>query len=130
MFTRGRPNIKNDGCFVEQKNWSVVRRFVGYSRFEGQEATDRLNELYDHVNLYINFFMPSQKLVSVTRDGAHVSRKHDKGLTPYRRVMMEESVPKETKDRLTEVFLSLDVVRLRLDMGNIQSELKELAVPQ
>jgi len=99
-FTCRRPNKKNDGCFIEEKNWSVVRRFTAYYRFEGKEAVDVLNMLYDLLALYINYFMPSQKLISTTRDGAHVSRKHDKGLTPYRRVMKDGSIPKQTKDRL------------------------------
>jgi hypothetical protein len=62
VFTRSRPNTKNDGCFVEGKNWSVVRRFSGYYRFEGQETVDIMNQMYGLLSMYINYFMPSQKL--------------------------------------------------------------------
>ena len=129
VFTRGRPNTKNDGCFIEEKNWSVVRRFTGYCRLEGQEAVDVLNMMYDQLALYINFFIPSQKLVSKTRDGARVSRKHDKGLTPYRRIMADRDIGQEAKDRLTAIFEGLDVLELRCQIANLQDVLKKLAIP-
>jgi hypothetical protein len=129
VFTRGRPHEKNDGCYIEEKNWSVVRRFSGYYRFEGQRAVDVLNMMYDLLALYINYFMPSQKLVSKMRDGAHVSRKHDKGLTPYRRIMADESISQEVKDKLTATFEKLDVYDLRYQIACLQDELKKMAVP-
>jgi hypothetical protein len=61
-FTRGRAWKKNDGCFVEQKNYSVVRRAVGYARYEGSAPLRLLNELYAHLRLYTNFFQPVMKL--------------------------------------------------------------------
>ncbi len=61
-FTRGRVGRKNDQCFVEQKNGSVVRQLVGYDRFEGEQAYRQLAELYRAVRLYVNFFQPSMKL--------------------------------------------------------------------
>jgi hypothetical protein len=129
VFTRGRPETKNDGCFVEQKNWSVARRFTGYYRFEGQETVDILNEMYGLLSVYINYFMPSQKLISKTRDGAHISRKHDAGLTPYRRIMEETGISADIKSRLTETFENLDVWKLRLKIGELQNILKREAVP-
>ena len=57
-FTRGRAYKKNDGCYVEQKNYSVVRRAVGYARYEGHAHLRRLNELYTQLRLYTNFFLP------------------------------------------------------------------------
>jgi hypothetical protein len=129
VFTRGRPERKNDGCFVEQKNWSVGRRFTGYYRFEGQETVDIMNDMYSLLSMYINYFMPSQKLISKTRDGAHVSRKHDAGLTPYRRIMREAGVSSGIKNRLTETFENLDVWELRLKIGRLQDILRRKAVP-
>ena len=128
VFTRGRPETKNDGCFIEEKNWSVVRRFTAYYRFEGQETVDVLNMMYDQLALYINYFMPSQKLIEKTRDGARVTKKHDKGLTPYRRIMQDKDIPSEVKDKLTTVFLSLDVLELRRQIAYLQDALKKLAV--
>jgi len=129
VFTRGRPETKNDGCFVEQKNWSVARRFTGYYRFEGQEAVDILNEMYGLLSMYINYFMPSQKLTAKTRDGARVSRKHDTGLTPYRRIIGEAGISADIKSRLTDTFENLDVCELRLKIGELQDILRHKAVP-
>jgi hypothetical protein len=58
-FTRSRAGKKNDNCYVEQKNWSVVRRIAGYSRFDTEKELDILNQIYDVVRLYQNFFQPS-----------------------------------------------------------------------
>ena len=62
QFTRGRPRRKNDQCFVEQKNGSIVRQLVGYDRYEGSLAYRQLPELYRVVRLFVNFFQPSMKL--------------------------------------------------------------------
>jgi hypothetical protein len=129
VFTRGRPETKNDGCFVEQKNWSVARRFTGYYRFEGQETVDIMNGMYDLLSAYINYFMPSQKLIAKTRDGAHISRKHDAGLTPYRRIMGEADASVDIKSRLTDTFENLDVLGLRRKVGELQDILRRKAVP-
>ena len=72
VFTRSRPYTSNDSCHVEQKNWSIVRQTIGYARFEGQAAVGILNEIYDNLRLLNNFFMPSSKLVSKTRDGSRI----------------------------------------------------------
>ncbi|MDP2233891.1 MAG: DDE-type integrase/transposase/recombinase, partial [Actinomycetota bacterium] len=76
-FTRSRAYKKNDGCYVEQKNWSVVRRNVGYARFDTAEELAVLNELYAVLREHTNFFMPSAKLISKTRDGAKVTKRYD-----------------------------------------------------
>ena len=73
-FTRGRVANKNDQCYVEQKNGSVVRQLVGYDRFEGERAYRQLAELYRAVRLYVNFFQPSMKLRTKTRTGSRVRR--------------------------------------------------------
>jgi hypothetical protein len=72
VFTRCRPYRKNDQAWVEQKNGAVVRRAVGYRRFEGIEATALLAQLYSTLRLFVNFFQPSFKLAEKTRDGAKV----------------------------------------------------------
>lgn len=55
-FTRTRPYRKNDNYFVEQKNYSVVKKAVGYLRYGGEEELRILNELYRILRLYTNFF--------------------------------------------------------------------------
>ncbi|MBA2273866.1 MAG: transposase family protein [Actinobacteria bacterium] len=84
-FTRTRPYRKNDNCFVEQKNWTVVRQPVGYGRFEGKAAVDSLNELYGSLRLWVNFFCPQQSSSPRPATGARVSRRYDKAQTPLQR---------------------------------------------
>jgi hypothetical protein len=65
-FTRSRPYKKNDSCYVEQKNGNVVRRLVGYDRYDTRTAYECLQRLYNCVRLYTNFFQPNTKLLSKT----------------------------------------------------------------
>lgn len=88
-FTRCRPYRKNDQAFVEQKNGAVVRRLVGYRRFEGLEAARVLAELYASSRLFVNFFQPSFKLAEKHRDGAKVHKRYHPPATPYQRLLDE-----------------------------------------
>jgi hypothetical protein len=126
-FTRGRPYKKNDGCHVEQKNWSVVRQTIGYGRFETKKECALLNEIYDRLRLLTNFFMPSQKLLAKERDGARVVKKLDKPLTPYRRVLGANDIDSKYKQTLTKLFTTINPARLRRDIVALVSELYELA---
>lgn len=77
-FTRSRPYKKNDQAHVEQKNGNVIRRTVGYGRFEGVDSWNRLMDLYRILRLYINFFQPSCKLLKKVRTGSKLSKQYDK----------------------------------------------------
>ncbi len=77
-FTRCRPYKKNDQCHVEQKNGSIVRRIVGYDRYEGGEACRSLATLYGVLRLYTNYFQPSLKLISKERAGSRVTKRYDR----------------------------------------------------
>jgi hypothetical protein len=129
VFTRGRPNTSNDSCHIEQKNWSVVRQTIGYSRFEGQQAVTLLNEMYEHLRLLNNFFMPSAKLLSKTRDGSRISKIHDKPLTPYRRLIASPDLSAEEKTILKDTFRQLDPLFLRQQIQQLSRQLQSLAVP-
>jgi hypothetical protein len=72
---------------VEQKNWSVVRRLIGYNRYSSRASLEALNHIYDLLRLYVNFFQPTMKLVAKTRDGAKVYKVYDRAQTPYQRVL-------------------------------------------
>jgi len=85
-FTRSRSYKKNDSCHVEQKNWSVVRRLIGYDRYSSRAALETLNRVYDLLRLYTNFFQPVMKLVAKTRHGARVHKTYDTAKTPYQRL--------------------------------------------
>ena len=122
-FTRSRPYKKNDQCHVEQKNGAVVRKFIGYDRFEGVEPCRLLTELYRHLRLYINFYQPCLKLVEKKRTGARVTRKYDQAQTPYQRVLAAPSVPSEVKQQLCEQFPALDPVYLLTTISQLQDQL-------
>ncbi|MDZ4655901.1 MAG: transposase family protein [Coriobacteriia bacterium] len=125
-FTRSRAYKKNDGCYVEQKNWSVVRRNVGYARFDTPEELACLNELYTVLREHTNYFMPSAKLVSKTREGAKVTKRYDTPQTPYSRVLASEHVTQATKRRLTRRYEQLNPVALKRTITDLQKRLYEL----
>ena len=86
-FTRSRPYKKNDNAHVEQKNWSVVRRLVGYDRYSTQAALIRLQEVHRLASHYMNFFQPTMKLQHKSRTGARVHKVYDTAKTPYQRLL-------------------------------------------
>jgi hypothetical protein len=127
-FTRGRTANKNDQCYVEQKNGSVVRQLVGYERFEGERAYRQLAELYRAVRLYVNFFQPSLKLHAKQREGGRVQRTYGPARTPFQQVLASDVLPDDRRDRLTALYEALDPVRLLRQIGLLQEALWRHAV--
>jgi len=125
-FTRTRSYRKNDNCFVEQKNYSVVRRAVGYLRHDSQEELKVLNELYEYLGLYTNYFQPVMKLVSKERIGAKVRKTYDKPRTPYQRVLESGQVTTATKKQLTRTYRGLNPAQLKREITVLQNELINL----
>jgi hypothetical protein len=121
IFTRSRSYKKNDSCHVEQKNWSVVRRLIGYDRYSSHAALEALNRIYDDLHLYVNFFQPVMKLVAKTRDGAKVHKVYDKARTPYQR-LLEVGVLTEVKQQeLAATYHGLNpVLLLKQINGNLE----------
>lgn len=128
-FTRSRPHRKNDSCFVEQKNWSVVRKTVGYLRYDSEAHLNTLNELYRLLRLYTNYFQPTAKLISKERKGARVKKTYDDAKTPYQRVLLQDSIPEEIKARLTTEYASLNPVALKAGINRLQQKLIDMSLP-
>jgi hypothetical protein len=126
-FTRSRPYRKNDTCYVEQKNWSIVRRFAGYARPEGEAACATLNELYVLLRNYNNFFLPSVKLKEKTRDGAKVKRVYDAPATPYQRLLDSPHVSARDKKRLKAYYETLNPADLHRRILALQKKLDKMA---
>jgi hypothetical protein len=101
-FTRSRAYHKNDNCYVEQKNNSIVRRAVGYYRYN--QVHQLLAMLYQVLRLYTNFFEPVMKLREKVRHGSKLTRRYDQPQTPYRRVLAHPQIPQEVKDALTRQY--------------------------
>lgn len=112
-FTRSRPYQKNDQAHVEQKNWSVVRRLIGFDRFETEEEYLLLQSIYADLRLYANFFQPVLKLVSKEHVDKKLIKRYDTAATPYQRVLAAKDIPFETKARLTNLYVQLNPVQLR-----------------
>ena len=126
-FTRCRPYRKNDQAWVEQKNGAIVRRMVGYRRFEGLEAAATLAELYRSVRLFVNFFQPSFKLAEKERDGAKVRKRYHRPATPHQRLLADPRTSEETRLRVDAVHATLDPIRLLQDIRVLQRRLVEIA---
>lgn len=122
-FTRGRAGKKNDGCFVEQKNYSVVRRAVGYARYDSPAQLRLLNALYERLRLYTNYFQPVMKLVSKERNGAKVKKRHDEPQTPYQRLMKMPDISPEIKKRLQAEYRTLNPAQLKREITELQKKL-------
>ncbi len=127
-FTRSRPYRKNDSCFVEQKNYSVVRRAVGYLRHDTEEELCLLNELYLYLGRYNNFFIPVTKLISKKRIGSKVTKKYDIARTPFRRVLESEHIDDKIKAGLEREYDSLNPVKLKKNIAGLQEKLLKLNV--
>jgi hypothetical protein len=129
-FTRARPYRKNDNCYVEQKNYSVVRRAVGYHRYDTPRQLRLLNQLYSRLRLYTNYFQPVMKLEEKIRVGSKVKKKYDRPRTPYQRVLEAPPVEKEDKKKLKQEYAKLNPAELRRQITTLQIKLRKLAAKE
>jgi len=111
-FTRSRSYKKNDSCHIEQKNWNVIRRVVGYGRYSSHAALEMLNKVYNDLRLYMNFFQPVMKIVSKTRHGARVHKIYDTAQTPYQRLLKYDTLPEDKRTELLNLYYSLNPATL------------------
>ena len=113
QLTRGRPYKKDDNAHIEQKNWTHVRKLLGWERYDRHEAVEAINDLYRHeLRLWLNLFLPSVKLVKKVRVGSKVRRVYDGPRTPFERVRMCGSADRERVVRLEELRKTLDPFQL------------------
>jgi len=127
QFTRSRPYRKNDNCFVEQKNNSCVRNFIGYGRFSSPAERDALAAVYRPLCLLLNYFMPSLKLVSKTRVGSKIKKAYDtKVLSPYQRLMASPDLGAEVKAELARRYGLYNPVALQREVHSAVDALMSL----
>lgn len=113
-FSRSRPYKKNDNCFVEQKNRTHVKRYVGWLRYDTAKEQRILNDLYrNELRLFKNFFQPQIKLKEKVRIKGKLHRKYHKGQTPYQAVMVNPNVSKKTKRELKQTYDKLNPAQLK-----------------
>ena len=115
FFTRSRPDRKNDNAYVEQKNYTHIRRILGYGRYDTQQQLNIMNDLYrNELRLFNNFFRPVMKIVSKEKINNSVCRKkYDEAKTPYQRLLESKQLNHKQKQKLTEIYFSLNPVKLK-----------------
>src|ERR1022692_2990993 len=126
-LTRSRPYRKNDQAWIEQKNGAIVRKHLGYRRFEGIAAAQLLARLYGASRLFENFFQPSFKLAEKHRQGARVTKRYHPPQTPCERLLQAETLSEPIKRKLREVEIALDPLQLLEEVRAMQSHLVVLA---
>jgi hypothetical protein len=126
-FTRARPGNKNDGCHVEQKNWAVVRTVVGYHRYDTASELLLLNEIWQLQSKLTNYFYPQQKLISKTRHGAKVSKKHDTAATPFHRAIDHPTMTVDRIAALTRTHARINPAATQRRIQALTAQLRTIA---
>ena len=130
QFTRSRPYKKDDNAHIEQKNWTNVRKFFGYIRYDSGLSLAAMNDLYRNELKFIqNLFLPSQKLIKKVRLGSRYVRKYDKPLTPLQRLLSckSKNINKTKLKRFIELFYSLNPFLLSMAIDDKINNIYKLA---
>ena len=123
-FTRIRPYRKNDNCFVEQKNYTTLRRFLGYARYDTKGQLTVIKEILKLVESYVNFFQPTMKLYDKQRIGARVKKKYDTAKTPYQRLLISGILNEEQKEKLKILYETINPMELKRRINKLQTKLR------
>ena len=126
-YTRSRSYHKNDNCFVEAKNFTAVRSFVGYCRYDSDESYEAMEDLYWHLERLLNLYYPSVKLISKERIGVKTVKKYDEPRSPYERIMIDTSVAQCCKGRLSAEKEICPLIALKEAVNLRQKELLSTA---
>lgn len=129
-LSRSRPYRKNDNRFVEQKNSTLVRAYVGYERLDNGVQCALLNALYDRLWLYYNLFQPVMRMVGREVIDGKLRRRHDQASTPYQRLLSTGVLSPEQKGRLSSLYTQTNPLRLRVDIYETLEKLWETSTQQ
>jgi len=112
-FTRGRPYKKDDNAHIEQKNWTHVRKLLGWDRYDTPQAVQAMNHLYAHeLRLWMNLFLPSVKLRRKVRVGSKLRRLYGPAETPLDRVLASPGADPQRAAELRDLRQRLDPFEL------------------
>lgn len=127
QYTRSRSYKSNDNAHIEGKNWTHIRQYLGYKRFDKIEIVDVLNQMYSSSwSLFFNFFIPSGKLLEKRREGSAIKKVHDIPKTPFQRLMEKDDIPKKKKDELLRLQKSLNPFALQTEIHNTITQVLNL----
>ena len=116
-LTRSRPYHKNDNCFVEERNGHVVRKWLGYDRFDIPALVPLLDAFYDVLTPFNNHFVSNRRIISKQRVGARWKiTREPVAKTPYDRMMERSDVSPEAKSKLQIIHESLSPLTLRTEI--------------
>jgi hypothetical protein len=124
-FTRSRSYKKNDNCHVEQKNWSVIRRQVGYQRYSSKAAYEALGNVYALLRLYLNFFQPVLKLKVKCRQGSRIHKVYDEAQTPYSRLLKSGVLGEDKMRALADIYNELNPMALHEQIAQALQKLSK-----
>jgi hypothetical protein len=127
-FTRSRPGNKNDGAYVEQKNWTHVRELVGYLRFDSDAELAVLNRIWELDRVFTNLLLTQQKLIYRERQGAKVTKRHDDAMTPYARLIDAKVLSAAQHGALTRARNGLRPGELQREIARLCTQLERLAL--
>lgn len=127
QLSRSRPYQKNDNRFVEQKNDTLVRAYLGQARLDTAEQCAALNALYDQMWVYYNLFQPVLHLVEKTHDGVRTRRRWDHATTPFARLLATNTLDPAVRERLERLSAETNPRALR---RTIQAGLHALLSPR
>jgi transposase InsO family protein len=137
QLSRSRPYQKNDNRFVEQKNATLVRAYLGYDRLDSVTQTLAINQLYDKMWLYYNFFQPVMRLTEktlVSADGqpSRIKRRFDQARTPFDRLCETNVISEEQKGQLRTLREQVNPRQLRQEIYDLIDHISRLpdAVPE
>ncbi len=128
QFTRGRPYKKDDNAHIEQKNWTHIRKLVGWERYDSAAAVKLLNSLYrNEIRLMMNLFQPSVKLMQKKRVGSRLKRIYDAPRTPLERLQAYPETDPETLKKLIKLRATTDPFQLAKAIDDKLAQIYELA---
>jgi len=128
QFTRSRPYKKDDNAHIEQKNWTHVRKFMGWDRYDSQKALEAMNDLYENeLPLFMNLFQPSVKLIKVIRKGSRKKRVYDEPRTPMDRLLASGYLDEKRCEELKALRGRIDPFKLSEVVNHKLERIWELA---
>ncbi len=131
QLTRGRPYKKDDNAHVEQKNWTHVRKLLGWDRYDSAAVVEAINDLYRHeLRLWLNLYLPSVKLVKKPRVGSKLRRVYDHAQTPLQRVLASGQAEVTRVAELQKLRRSLDPFQLGKQIDQKLQRIYAMANPR
>ena len=106
---------------MEERNGHIVRKFLGYTRFDARETVGAVNALYDVLAIYLNHFVPSQRTKEKVRVGAKYVRTYARAMTPYARALAHPKIPEEVAARLREAHTLLNPLLLKREVDTLKA---------